>query len=65
MNGFSAMAAELTDDALNRGVKHCQQHWTNYGNPATDNYWYYRALLDEQEKRNKCQSPRKQKRAGR
>jgi len=49
MNGYSSEVAKLSDRELNQAIENCSRNWWDYGNPATDKYWYYKALLEEEQ----------------
>lgn len=47
MNGYSARVARLSDAELKAALAKCSADWMDYCDPATDRYYWYRALLEE------------------
>ena len=47
MNGYSQTVSKLTDAQLTKELNKCSTNWTNYSDPATDRFYYYKALLEE------------------
>ena len=51
MTDYAYGVSKLTDAVLGHEIAKCAAKWWEYGDPATDAFWWYRALLREQKQR--------------
>lgn len=51
MNGYSGAVSKLTEAQLAAEIATCSRSWWDYGNPGSDRFYWYKALLEEDKSR--------------